>query len=150
MEKFNLDDLKNDFENFQKCSIKESSEEEIYEGDYITILKEEMLTPVKCGVYFSRFDLKAIADLYGESIMVRERRRMLTDILKAVFTKEDMKRLFDIINNTIKHKTDIYKELAANFPSSKEIFKDMINKSKNFQNTLSKILKDFKGIEAVK
>jgi len=148
MQEFNFDDLKRDFENFEKCSTK--IEEDVLQGeDYISVLRKEMLSPAKCGAYFSRFDLKAIADIYGESIMVRERKRMLSDILKAVFTKEDMKRLFDIINQTLKHKTDIYRELSDNFPSSKEVFKDFIEKSENFQKTLTKILNDFKGIEAI-
>ncbi len=142
-----FDNLKKEFENFEKeCFITREKEENFDEGEgFMEILKKYMLAPQMCGVYFSRLDIKSAAEFYGESIQLRERKRMLTDLLKAVFSKEDMQRLFDIFTSQIDHKTDIYKELADNF-SSDEIFDEMIQKAEKFKTKLKNITDEFEGV----
>ena len=142
----NFDDLKKEFENFdEKCLInpKEDEEEELEGDSFIEIIRKDMLTPAICGFYFSRLDIKAASNLFGESVQVRERRRMLRDLLKSILSKDDMEKLFDIFKAQIDHKLSIYKELAENFPASKEIFEENIKKAEKFKRKLDKILNEF-------
>ncbi len=142
----NFEDLKKDFENFdEKCLInrRDEDEEEMEGEGFMEIIRKEMLSPALCGFYYSRLDIKAASDLFGESVQVRERRRMLRDLLKSILSKEDMERLFEIFKAQIDHKLSVYRELGENFPSSREIFEENEKKAEKFKRKLDKILEEF-------
>jgi hypothetical protein len=144
---FNFDDLKKEFDELKSkkedsCDIGCDIADEEPEG-FIETTQKFMLAPAKCGVYFSRLDIKVIGLKFGEDVQVRERKRMLRDILRAVTSKEELERLFDIINETAKEKIAIYDELSSYFPHSKEIFEEKKRKYSEFLNIQKKILEDF-------
>ena len=141
----NFDDLKKEFDAYKNsCTTQtcESEEEIEEEGGFIETVQKNMLSPAKCGIYFSRLDIKVIGLLFDEDVQIRERKRMLRDILKAVTSKEEMERLFDIIKKSMDEKLAIYSELIENFPSTKEIFETKFNKAQNFKKVLDKILEE--------
>ncbi len=150
---FNFDDLKKDFDALKATKIKEEncdiacSEDEVQEEGFIETVQKYMLAPAKCGVSFSRLDIKVIGLKFGEDVQVRERKRMLRDILRAVTSKEQLATLFEIINETANEKIAIYDELAEHFPHSKEIFATKREANEKFRKVLEQILADFEGVE---
>ncbi|WP_281951199.1 hypothetical protein [Nitrosophilus kaiyonis] len=146
----NFDDLKKEFDalkNVKEESCEISCEEPEEEGGFIEIVQKYLLAPAKCGVYLSRLDIKVIGLKFGEDVQIRERRRMLRDILKAVTSKDDLKKLFDIIKESVDEKLTVYKELTENFPSSKDIFENRFEKAQNLKNRLDLILEEIKEEE---
>ncbi len=150
---FNFDDLKKEFDAIRSvrdikedsCDIGCDSDEE--SGGLIETVQKYMLSPANCGIYFSRLDIKVIGLRFGEDVQIRERKRMLRDILRAVTSKEELERLFEIINDASDEKIEVYVQLSDLFPSSKEIFDEKIDKNRKFRDVLRNILKEFEGVE---
>jgi len=140
--KIDFEDLKKEFDAFNVSCEDNECEEDVSEEGFIEIVQKYMLTPAICGVYFSRLDIKVIGLRFGEDVQIRERKRMLRDILKAVVSKKEMERLFDIIKNSADEKRDIYKELVEKFPHTKDIFEENFEKIEKFKNRLDEILKE--------
>jgi len=148
--KFDYEDIRNEFENFkQQCNIpfssEEQGEEEVdleEEAGFIAQVSKLLLPPAKCGVYLSRLDIKVLGLKFGEDVQVRERKRMLRDIMRAITSKEELERFFDILKEEVDSKTKIYDELTEQFPVSKEIFEDKKIKAENFKERLDKILQE--------
>jgi len=145
----NFDDLKKEFDAFKNSCESENCEQEENEeeGGFIEIVQKYMLAPANCGVYFSRLDIKVIGLEFGENVQVRERKRMIRDILKAVTSKEELERVFEIINKNIDQKLEIYNKLIENFPSTKELFEDKFKKAQQFKRKLNDILEEIEEEE---
>jgi len=141
----NFDDLKKDFDALaQNSCINECKDEEEVENEgFIESVQKLMLIPANCGIYFSRLDIKVIGLAFDEDVEIRERKRMLRDILRAVTSKESLAKLFEIIKKYTNEKLSIYSELIEKFPATKKIFEDKINKADSFKKSLDKILEDF-------
>ena len=148
--KFDYEDIRNEFENFKKqCNIPFSSDEQEEESDdleddsgFMAQVRKALLPPAKCGVYLSRLDIKVIGLKFGEDVQVRERKRMLRDIMRAITSKEKLELFFNIIKEEVDSKTKIYDELIEQFPISKEIFEDKKEKAQRFKEKLDKILSE--------
>ena len=144
-----INSLQEEFEAFSKCGVNQSSEEEIDEvedeGGFIATVQSYLLPPAKCGVYLSRLDIKVIGLKFDEDVQIRERKRMLRDILKAVTTKEDMEKIFSFIKDSVDEKVDAYDELVQNFPETIELFEDKKQKAQKFKKVLDKIVEDFES-----
>ena len=110
--------------------------------DYIVEITTKMLSPARCGVYFSKKDIRAIGLECGEKIAPKQRQRMITDILKSVFTVEEMQKLFDVMKNHVDIKISYYDELSSNFPASKPYFDTHKSKANRFKKMLDRILED--------
>ena len=145
----NFEDLKKEFDAFAQssCSTECSEEESVEEEGLIESVQKLMLAPANCGVYFSRLDIKVIGLAFEEDVQIRERKRMLRDILKAVTSKESLSELFEIIKSYTDEKLAFYNELIEKFPASKKIFEDKFEKAENFKKSLDKIVKEFEGVE---
>ncbi len=147
--KFDYEDIRKEFENFkEQCNVPFESaeaEEEVDDeddGGFITQVRNMLLPPAKCGVYLSRLDIKVIGLKFGEDVQVRERKRMIRDIMKAITSKEELEKFFDILKDEIDSKLAIYDKLISQFPISKEIFEDKIQKANKTKDKLDKILKE--------
>jgi len=142
-----INKLQDEFEAFSKCGVNQSSEEEIDEvedeGGFIATVQKYLLPPAKCGVYLSKLDIKVIGLKFDEDVQIRERKRMLRDILKAVTTKEDMQEVFGYIKEAVDEKIKAYDELVEKFPVSKELFEEKEQKADRFKKILDKIVEDF-------
>ncbi len=147
--KFDYEDIRKEFENFkQQCSTPFSSEEPAEEevddleddSGFMGQVRKLILPPAKCGVYLSRLDIKVIGLKFGEDVQIRERKRMIRDILRAIKSKDELKTFFDILKDEVDSKVKIYDELVEQYPVSKEIFEDKKQKANSFKEKLDKIL----------
>ena len=147
---FDYEDIRKEFENFkEQCNVPFSSQEQEEEvddleedGGFMAQVRKLLLPPAKCGVYLSRLDIKVIGLKLGEDVQVRERKRMIRDIMRAITSKEELKNFFDIVKEEVDSKTKIYDELIAQYPISKEIFEDKKEKAENFKAKLDEILSE--------
>ncbi len=147
----NFDDLKKEFDALkavqnikeEACEIGCETAEGKEEGSFIEIMQKNMLPPAKCGIYFSRLDIKVIGLKFGEDVQVRERKRMIRDILRAVTSKEELARLFFIIDETAQEKIAVYDQLSTLFPASKELFVPKKERYDNFKKIMENILEEF-------
>ncbi|WP_187647113.1 hypothetical protein [Nitrosophilus labii] len=145
----NFDDLKKEFEDFKKTNCENECDENIEDEGFIQSVQKMMLAPVNCGVYFSRLDIKVIGLEFDEDVQIRERKRMLRDIMRAITSKKSLEKFFDIVKKHTDAKLSIYEELVQSFPASEKIFKDKFEKAEKFKKSLDKILKDFEGVEDI-
>ncbi len=143
-----INELKKEFDEFklpkeEKCELESCDSSEI---GFIERIKKEMLAPARCGVYFSKLDIKVIGLMIGEDVQVKERRRMLRDILRSVTSKDEFKSFIDAVDEVANSKIKVYNELMEHFPSSKDIFQTKKEKYGRFKNLLLAILKEFKEV----
>ncbi len=147
-----MDDLKKEFDQFlnrskdDSCDIdgREDEYEEEY-PDYVMELTTIMLVPDRCGVYFSKKDFRAIGLENELSISLKQRVRMLTDLLKSIFTLEEMNKMFNSFRKIIDERIAIYNEMSENYPSTKEHFKEWIDKANSLKKRLDRIEKESSG-----
>jgi len=112
--------------------------------DYMVEITTKMLSPARCGVYFSKKDIAAIAMECKEVITLKQRQMMITHLLKSIFEAEQMEHLFNVIKNHVEIKVSYYDELADTFPSSKSIFGSRKQQAQKFKASLDRILTDSK------
>ena len=110
--------------------------------DYIVEITTKMLSPTRCGVYFSKKDIAAIAMECKEVITLKQRQMMLTHLLKSVFEPEQMEHLFNVIKNYVDIKIAYYDEFSETFPSTAEIFAPRKQQAEKFKASLDRILRD--------
>ena len=147
-----MDDIKSLREEFDKlrkqndeamqCADGSCEEFEEYYPDYLIEITTKMLSPARCGVYFSKKDLQFIALKCDEKMMLQQRQRMLTHILKSIFTIEEMERFNNIVKSIIDIKTAQYDELADTFPATSEFFTPHKKLSQSFKDRLDEILEE--------
>ncbi len=149
----NFDDIKKEFDALkavknikeETCEIEcESTHDE--ESGFIETIQKYMLAPVKCGIYFSRLDIKVIGLMIEEDVQVRERKRMLRDILRSITSKEDFAAFIEAVDRTAQQKIAVYDELASNFPHSAKIFAAKKEAYEKFKKVLQNILRDFEEV----
>ncbi|NPA56833.1 MAG: hypothetical protein GXO19_03745 [Epsilonproteobacteria bacterium] len=148
---FDLNRVREEFESIKRkkgeeetCSL--TCGDDGVEGEgFIETLQKELLPPARSGIYLSRLDLKVIGLEFGEDVQIRERKRMLRDILRAVTSKEELERLFSIINRVADEKIAIYRELATHFPHSWEIWEWRIERNRELRALMERILTNFEG-----
>jgi hypothetical protein len=101
------------------------------------------MPPSKSGVYISRWDLKEIAMEAGESMAIHPRRRMFELLMKYAINRERMELVLDAIEKHILEKIEIYEELQDEFPYSKELFQNKIDRANKTIATFPEILKEY-------
>jgi len=143
----NFDSLKKDFEDFRNScgSACASDEEEVEienEDGFVGTIQKYLLTPQKIGLYFSRLDIKVIGLMADESVQLRERHRMLRDILKSINSRAKMEEIFNIIKEAVDTKVEQYDTLVENFPSADILFEEKKKKAENFKKVLDGILEE--------
>ncbi len=147
--KFDMDDLRKEFDALKAArDLKEEAceigcEEIGKEEGFMEAVPKYMLAPANCGVYFSRLDIKVIGLKVGEDVQVRERKRMLRDILRSVTSKERLVEVFEVIDDVAEEKVAIYRQMIEMFPASKDVFEDKIAKKERFKKVLDTILAEF-------
>jgi hypothetical protein len=121
------------------------SDEESYEDypDYLAAIYTEIMPPVKSGIYFSRWDLKAMAAELDESFALDVRERMFKRFMQWVGTPEDMQRLVEQFKKNIDMKCDLYRSYSEKYPSTKEIFDTKIKKAEAAKRYLDRVYKEF-------
>ncbi len=144
----NIEDLRKEFNSLRKaqddsgCETNCETPEAEEFADYIIELTTKMLSPSRCGVYFSRKDIRAIAQECGDSISLKQRNRMITDMLKGLFTLEEMEKLFSVIKSVIDERISYYDEFSKAFKSSKEFHDFHKKNAQNFKKVLDRVYKE--------
>lgn len=142
-----LNDLRRDFEELQKncvdgnCITDEENREDY--PDYLIAIYKEVMPPVKSGIYFSKWDLKAMAAELDEHFALDVRERMFNKFMQSVATPDDMKEVMGQFVKNIDMKCDLYQEYSEKYPSSKEIFDKKIKKADNTKKYLDKVFEEF-------
>ena len=67
---------------------------------------------------------------------------MITDLLKSIFSYDEMKKMFGSFNIIIDERIATYEELANEYPHTKELFKTHITKAKGLKKRFDRILKE--------
>ncbi len=144
-------DLKKDFENFNpkdafcsdgSCESDEAVDLKDYPS-YTDALYAKIIAPSVSGIYISRWDIKDIALVAGESMAIHPRKRMFELVMKFATTKENMQSFLDALENHIESKVDIYRELVEQFPSSADIFNLKIEKAENTMRAFPVIIDEY-------
>jgi len=111
--------------------------------DYVRAIYNEIMPPVKSGIYFSRWDIKAMAAEIDEHIVMDVRERMFMHFMRSIVTKEDMLRVVDQFNKHIDMKCDLYREYIQKYPSTAFSFEEKIKKAERAKRYLQKVIKDY-------
>lgn len=155
MNKADLSDLKAEFDQFvrDKCdtgdcdtTVENDPDNEPVPG-FVDELTDKLLSPFHSGVYFSRLDIKRVAEAIDESIPIKERKKMLQSLFRHTTRKAYLQGAFDEFNRHFGGRILIYTELGEAFPASKSIFDENIAKIKKTQKILNQIVEDYEEIE---
>jgi len=146
-----LEDLKAEFEalkNSEDFCVDGSceSDEEIDLKDYPSYteaLYAQIIAPSVSGVYLSRWDIKEIADVAGDSMAIHPRKRMFELLMKYAVSQERMQTVLDAMEENMQHKIDIYEELQETFPHSKSIFQKKIDKANRTIRSFPHIISEY-------
>jgi len=146
-----MNDLRKDFENFNQtdaicsdgsCETDEAVDLKDYPS-YTDALYAKIIAPSTSGIYISRWDIKDIALVAGESMSIHPRKRMFELIMKFATTKENMQKFLDALENHIESKVDVYRELVEQFPSSSDIFNAKIKKAEDTMRAFPAIIDEY-------
>lgn len=151
MDMKDLNELRGEFEQMQQQATMQqtcddgSCEMDTPEDypDYLKAIYSEVMPPVKSGVYFSRWDLKRMAQQLDESFAIDVRERMFQKFMQWVATPEDFKAVIEQFSQNMDMKCDIYKEYSERYPSTKEIFDAKIQKAENAKKYFEKVYVEF-------
>lgn len=146
------DDFREEFNEFMDklgaCDTDDCKEDELSDDDfpdYIVELKTKMLSPRKCGIYFSKKDIRNIAKECGENISLKQRDRMMDDLLRSIFDLEEMERVFDVIRGYIDLRITYYDELSAAYTESEPFLSEYKPKALALRKSLDRIIKESNG-----
>lgn len=158
MNKADLSDLKAEFDAFVrgKCDTESCDTNETNENDpddlpvpgFVDDLTDKLLSPYHSGVYFSRLDIKRVAEAIDESIPIKERKKMIRALFRHTTKQAYLQTAFDEFNRHFGGRILIYTELSEAFPASKHFFDENISKIKKMQKMLNQMAEDFEEIEA--
>ncbi|MDD2780340.1 hypothetical protein [Sulfuricurvum sp.] len=149
-------DLKAEFDEFVrgKCdsgscdtSTEENNPDDEPVPSFVDELSDKLLAPYHSGVYFSRLDIKRVAEAVDESIPIKERKKMIKALFRHTTSKGYLRSAFDEFNRHFGGRILIYQELSEAFPASKTLFDENIAKIKKTQKMLDQIVEDFEEIE---
>jgi len=156
MNQHDLSDLRAEFDQFIRGNCDSDSCDTTGQGNepeeeavpqFVEELADKVLAPYNCGAYFSRLDIKRVAEAIDESIPIKERKRMIKALFRHTTTKAYLRSAFDEFNRHFGGRILIYQELSEAFPASKAIFDENIAKIRKTQKILDRMVEDFEEIE---
>ncbi len=150
-ENMNIDELKKAFETFDKppafcpdgqCESDEEVDLEDYPS-YTEALYAKLIAPAASGIYLSRWDIKDIALVAGDSMAIHPRKRMFELLMKYATSKENMQQVLDSLQVHMEDKVRIYEEFIVNYPSCAEIFEPKIQKARKTIRLFPQIIEEY-------
>jgi len=146
-----IEELKKAFETFDKppafCPDGQcESDEEVDLQDYPSYteaLYAKLVAPAASGIYLSRWDIKDIALVAGDSMAIHPRKRMFELLMKYATSKENMQSVLDALQVHMEDKVRIYEEFIQNYPNSSEIFKPKVDKARKTIRLFPKIIEEY-------
>jgi len=151
MDMKDLNELRSDFESLQKrvqsaqCNDGCRADDESYEEypDYLAAIYTEIMPPLKSGIYFSRWDLKAMAEELDESFALDVRERMFKRFMQWVSSPEDMQLVIGEFKKNIDMKCNLYREYSEKYPATKASFDSKIKKAEAAKRYLDRVYEEF-------
>jgi len=146
-----MDDLRKEFENFNineeacvdgTCESDEEADLKDYPS-YTEVLYAKLVAPYVSGIYISRWDIKDIALVAGDSMAIHPRKRMFELLMKYASDKENMESVLDALKAHMEDKITIYQELMGSFPASTEIFQPKIDKAQKTMKLFPQIIEEY-------
>ncbi|CAA6800161.1 MAG: Unknown protein [uncultured Sulfurovum sp.] len=110
---------------------------------YTEALYARLVAPEVSGIYLSRWDIKEIADVAGDSMSIHPRKRMFELLMKFAVSQERMQLVLDALEEHMQDKIGIYKEIAESFPHSAPIFQEKIDKAESTIKIFPQIMKEY-------
>lgn len=146
-----MEDLRKEFENFSineevcvdgSCVSDEEGDLKDYPS-YTEALYAKLVSPTVSGIYVSRWDIKDIALVAGDSMAIHPRKRMFEMLMNYATTKENMQAVLDALGKHMEDKIVIYEELIQDFPASEEIFQPKIDKARKTMKLFPQIIEEY-------
>ncbi len=148
-----LNALRSEFEQMQQQAACDDGSCEIDAPedypDYLKAIYSEVMPPVKSGIYFSRWDLKRMAEGLDESFALDVRERMFQKFMQWVATPDDFRAVINQFSENMDMKCDMYREYSKKYPSTKEIFDEKIKKADKAKAYFEKVYREFFTEEGV-
>ncbi|CAA6814164.1 MAG: Unknown protein [uncultured Sulfurovum sp.] len=110
---------------------------------YTEALYAKIVAPHVSGIYLSRWDIKDIAAVAGDSMSIHPRKRMFELLMKFAVSQERMQLVLDALETHMQEKIAIYEEISENFPHSAEIFQEKIDKAEHTIKLFPYIMKEY-------
>ncbi|HIP51121.1 MAG TPA: hypothetical protein EYG94_03450 [Campylobacterales bacterium] len=110
---------------------------------YTEALYARIVAPHVSGIYLSRWDIKDIAAVAGDSMSIHPRKRMFELLMKFAVSQERMQLVLDALENDMLEKIAIYEEISNTFPHSAEIFQEKIDKAEKTIKLFPHIMKEY-------
>jgi len=149
-----MDELRKEFEQFddknfvqfggdgQQCATDEEVDLQDY-PTYTEALYAKLVAPHASGIYISRWDIKEIALVAGDSMAIHPRKRMFELLMKYGTSKENMQSILDALEAHMEDKIKIYSEFIRDYPHSVEVFQSKIDKARKTIKLFPQIIKDY-------
>ena len=146
-----MKDLRKEFEEFNineeacvdgACVSDEEADLKDYPS-YTEVLYAKLISPHVSGIYISRWDIKDIALVAGDSMAIHPRKRMFELLMKYASNKENMEAVLDALKAHMEDKIAIYEELIQSFPASTEIFQAKIDKARITMTLFPQIIEEY-------
>ena len=146
-----IEELKKAFETFDKppafcpdgqCESDEEVDLEDYPS-YTEALYAKFIAPASSGIYISRWDIKDIALVAGDSMAIHPRKRMFELLMKYATSKENMQSVLDALEVHMEDKVRIYEEFIENYPNTLEIFQPKIDKARKTMKLFPQIIEEY-------
>ena len=146
-----IEELKKAFETFDRppafCPDGQcESDEEVDLQDYPSYteaLYAKLVAPDASGIYLSRWDIKDIALVAGDSMAIHPRKRMFELLMKFATSKENMQSVLDALQAHMEDKVRIYEEFIQNYPNTLEIFQPKIDKARKTMKLFPQIIDEY-------
>ena len=110
---------------------------------YTEALYAKLIAPYSSGVYISRWDIKDIALVAGDSMAIHPRKRMFELLMKFATSKENMQAVLSALKTNMEDKVAIYEEFIQNYPNSAEVFQPKIEKARKTMKLFPKIIEEY-------
>ena len=150
-ENSNIESMRQAFEQFDtkpafcpdgQCESDEEVDLQDYPS-YTEALYAKLIAPYASGIYISRWDIKDIALIAGDSMAIHPRKRMFELLMKYATSKENMQAVLDALQTHMEDKVSIYEEFIRNYPHSKEIFAPKIEKARKTMKLFPQIIEEY-------
>jgi len=84
-------------------------------------MQDEILAPFNSGVYFSKYDLLGIAETFGATKRMNDRKKILKEIFRYVDTKEDLKRLMGLFIDKIDNDVAMFEDFETHYENAGDV-----------------------------
>lgn len=90
-------------------------------SQFVDEMQDDILAPFNSGVYFSKYDLLGIAESFGATKRMNDRKKILKEIFRYVDTNEDLKRLLGLFIEKIDRDVAMFDEIETSYKNASDV-----------------------------